>query len=296
MDQLHALRVFVRVAELASFSRAAEHLALPKASVSATVQKLEAMLGTRLLHRTTRQVSLTADGELYYRRGKALLDEFDDLGELFSTDQSRLRGKLRVDMPAAIAESLVLPQLPILLDQHPELDIELSGTDHRVDLIAEGFDCVLRIGAVRDTGLVARPLGALDQLSCASPAYLAHHGMPLTLQDLARHRMVRYQGNDHFEYRDPGGTLRSLSLPARVSVATTGDYLAACLAGLGIAQLPRYSAQAYIGRGELVELLPEWMPPPLPVTLLYAHRRQLPQRCRVFMNWLEELLRPALQA
>lgn len=295
MDHLQAMRVFIRVAELASFTRAAESLALPKASVSATVQRLEAELGTRLLHRTTRQVTLSADGELYYRRGKLLLDDFEDLRALFAPRTDRLRGRLRVDMPAPCARHLVLPHLPALLERHPELDIELSGTDHRVDPVAEGIDCVLRIGDIRAPGLVARPLGTLRQINCASPGYLRQHGTPTHLHDLARHALVRYQGSDRFEYRDAGGDLRHLAMAGQVSVHTTGDYQAAGLAGLGIIQVPRYGVLERLERGELVEILPDHAPPALPVTLLYAHRRHLPARCRMFMNWLEDLLRPILQ-
>lgn len=301
MDQLHALRVFIRVAELRSFSRAAENLGSPKASVSATIQKLEAALGTRLLHRTTRLVRLTADGELYHRRGKELLGEFEDLHDLFAPCDASLRGRLRIDMPAALAHDLVLPALPALLDRFPALDIDLSGTDHRVDLVAEGFDCVLRVGTVRDSSLVARPLGSLPQISCASPAYLARHGTPHSLPDLAQHLLVRYQSsasqNAAFDYLDPdSGLPRQLAMPARLTVHTTEDYLAAAQAGLGLIQAPRYALQPRVDAGALVEVLPHIPPPPLPVSLLYANRRQLPPRTRVFMHWLEELLQPILQA
>jgi DNA-binding transcriptional LysR family regulator len=296
MDQLHALRVFTCVAELASFSRAAERLGLPKASVSSYVQQLEAEFGSRLLQRTTRRVSLTADGELCYRRGKALLEEFENLRAQFAPDDAGLRGTLRIDMPGPIARQWVLPRLIELLDRNPELNIEISGTDHRVDLVAEGIDCVLRIGSLQTSSLVARPLGRMRQISVASPAYLARHGEPHTLHALTRHQLVRYQGNDRFEYLDPdSGTPCHLSLPGQVGVGNTSDYLAAGLAGLGIIQLPRYGVLDRLARGELIELLPQWAPPPLPVTLLYAHRRQLPPRSRVFMNWLEDLLRPLLQ-
>src|SRR5688500_15985936 len=182
MDQLDAMRIFVRVAEMAGFTRAADSLGLPKASVSGAVQQLEAALGARLLHRTTRRVQLTHDGQAYYERCKDLLTDIEELQAMFTPSEQGLNGRLRVDMSSGIARNIVLPRLPEFLQRHPQLAIELSSTDRRVDVVREGFDCVLRVGALADSNLIARRLGAFPIANCASPDYLRRHGVPQSLQ------------------------------------------------------------------------------------------------------------------
>src|SRR5215469_1934091 len=172
MNTLEAMQVFVRVAEEASFTRAAESLGLLKATVSVAVQQLENSLGTRLLHRTTRKVQMTLDGQAYYERCKELLSELDNLQSMFQQSGEALRGRLRVDMPSGLARLYVIPRLPELLKAHPHIEIELSSTDRLVDPIQEGFDCVLRAGAPRDPQLIAKPLGHLTFVNCASSDYL----------------------------------------------------------------------------------------------------------------------------
>lgn len=168
MDKIHAMQLFVRVAELESFSRAAESLTLPKGSVSRQIQALENRLGTQLLHRTTRRVSLTQDGMVYYERAKDLLTNLDELDGMFQHDPSTISGRLRVDMPVSVARNLVIPKLPAFLQQYPGIELELSSSDRLVDVIREGFDCVVRVGALKDSGLIARPLGKLSVINCAS--------------------------------------------------------------------------------------------------------------------------------
>lgn len=236
---IDALRCFVQVAELASFTRAAERLGLPKPRVSAKVQALEAELGTRLLHRTTRRVHPTVDGELLLERCPALLAEVDEVQALFQREPSALRGRLRLDLPHAIACRQVLPRLPEFLARHPALEVSLSTSDRRVDPVAEGIDCVLRIGSLADSGLVARRIGLLPQINCASAAYLARHGVPRSLDDLAPLHIVRYgapPGPVHsaFEYVDAQGRLQLRPMQGLVTVDSTEAYQAACLAGLGL--------------------------------------------------------------
>ena len=191
MNQLDAMHVFVRVAELASFTRAADSLGLPKASASTAVQQLENLLGTRLLHRTTRKVQTTQDGQVFYERCKDLLADVDELQGMFRQAPQALRGRLRVDMPSGMAHSVVIPRLPEFLDLHPQLELELSSADRRVDLVREGFDCVVRVGTLGDSALIARPLGQFRVANCASPTYLQRYGVPRTLEDLATHRLVQ---------------------------------------------------------------------------------------------------------
>ena len=299
MDRLDQLRCFLRVAELGSFTAAADSLGWPKASVSLAVQRLEADVGVQLLHRTTRRVRLSADGAHYQQRARDLLDDMEDLQGMFRQDAGQLTGRLRVDMSSGLARQLVIPHLPAFLARHPALELELSGTDRRVDLVREGFDCVLRVGPLDDNTLVARPLGVMHIVNCASPGYLAAYGTPQTVADLAGHALVHYVGtlgqrSPGFEYHDGEG-YRTLPMRGAVTVNSGEAYSAAALAGLGIIQVPRLGARAAIARGELVEVLPQCVAEPMPVTLLFAQRRHLSRRVVAFMDWVSELVAPELQ-
>lgn len=299
MHSVEAMRMFTRVAELASFTQAADSLGLPKSSVSTALQKLEAELGTQLLHRTTRRVRLTADGQQFYERCRDLLADLDDVQGMFQHSGQALSGRLRVDMSSGIARHQVIPALPAFLAAHPALQLELSCTDRRVDLVREGFDCVVRVGTVADSSLIARPLGALDVLNCASPAYLEAHGTPQTLEALSGHRLIHYASSfggaeDGWEYRDEDGRYRSLPMAGALVVNSAEAYQDACLAGLGFIQAPGSGLRALLDRGALVEVLPQYRAEPMPVTLLYPQRRHLPRRVRVFMDWLEATLAPYL--
>ena len=298
MNRLDSLQMFVRVAELSSFTQAAESLGLPKARVSTAVQQLEGLLGTRLLHRTTRRVQMTQDGQAFYERCKDVLADMDELQAMFQQGVQALRGRLRVDMPVLISRDQVIPRLPEFLADHPQLEIELSSTDRRVDVVREGFDCVLRVGSLVDSGLVARPLGALRQINCASPAYLKQHGTPTTLADLAGHRLVHYvptlgAKSVGWEYEHEGRN-RTLAMGGVLTVNSTEAYQAACLAGLGLVQLPAAGVKSRLASGQLVEVMPQYRAPSLPVSLLYANRRNLPKRVQVFMAWLAQILSPYL--
>ncbi|WP_257386070.1 LysR family transcriptional regulator [Tahibacter caeni] len=299
MDFLQANRVFLRVAELGSFTQAADQLALPKASVSAAVQQLEAQLGTRLLHRTTRRVQLTQDGLSYRERAQDLLADADELQTLFQAGEAAYTGRLRVDMSVGIARHIVVPRLPEFLAAHPHLELQLSSTDRRVDLVREGFDCVVRVGTLADSSLVARTLGRLRVLTVASPAYLAAHGVPESPDELDRHRLVGYTPllgakPEDFEYRAADGSLRTRAMPLSLVVDNSEAYMAACLAGLGLIQAPETGLAAALTRGDLVEVLPGFRADPMPVSLLYANRRQLPKRLQAFLRWLESVLKPHL--
>lgn len=243
-------------------------------------------------------MQLTADGAQFQTRAHDLLHDMDDLQGMFRVDTSQLKGRLRVDMSSGLARQLVIPQLPDFLAQHPGVEIELSGTDRRVDLIREGFDCVLRVGPLDDNTLVARPLGQLRIINCASPAYLAARGTPATLDDLASHALVHYVGtlgqrSPGFEYHD-GEAYRSLPMGGAVTVNSGDGYTAAALAGLGIIQVPLLGARPALTAGTLVEILPGLQAEPMPVTLLYAQRRHLPRRVAAFMDWAAAVIRPEL--
>jgi DNA-binding transcriptional LysR family regulator len=198
-------------------------------------------------------------------------------------------------MPQAIARDVVLPALPAFLADHPALDIELSCVDRRVDLVAEGFDCVLRVGKLTDSSLIARPIGEYRMVNCASPGYLSAHGTPLSLDDLVHHRLVHYvpslgARSAGFEHGDEQGTMHTVAMTGALTVNGTIAYEGAALAGLGIIQVPEVGVREHLVAGRLVEVLPACRAPAMPVSLVYAHRRHLPQRAQVFMNWLAALM------
>lgn len=293
MDKIYAMQLFLRVAELESFTRAAETLSLPKGSVSRQIQALENALGTQLLHRTTRRVSLTQDGMVYYERAKDLLMNLDELDGMFLHDPSTISGRLRVDMPVAIARNVVIPKLPAFLQQFPGIELELSSSDRLVDVIREGFDCVVRVGNLKDSGLIARPLGKLSVINCASPDYLTRFGYPETLDDLGSHALIHYSATLGtrplgFEYFN-GSATQWIKTGGVLTVNSTETYQAACIAWLGIIQVPRVGVRDALRTKKLVEILPQYRAEPMPVSLIYPHRRNLSRRVHVFMEWLTEL-------
>lgn len=294
-----SLRIYQRVAELASFTKAADTLGLSKAGISAAVRDLEAALGTRLLQRTTRKVQMTQDGLAFYERSRDMLDEMDELQTMFQADAD-LAGRLRVDLPLAVARNIVIPQLPAFLAAYPRLQLDLSSTDRRVDLVAEGFDCILRVGELSDSTLVARRLGQFRMVNCASPAYLARYGTPQSPADLAQHQLIDYATTlggrtALFEYVTDGRRLAQ-PVPASVSVNNSDAYQASCLAGLGIIQVPETGVAELIAQGRLLSILPAYRAAPMPVTLLYASRRHLSRRAQRLMQWLADLMAPHLEA
>jgi DNA-binding transcriptional LysR family regulator len=249
------------------------------------------------LLRTTRAVRLTPDGEQFLARAKAFVEEADELATLFQATSS-LSGRVRVDMPVALAREFIIPGLADFLAQHPKLELALSVTDRRVELVREGFDCVLRVGSLADSGLIARRLGELPMTNCASPGYLRRLGTPRRLGDLERHQIVHYSltlGGEEpsFEYRENG---RWVERPMRsiVTVNNTDAYRSACLAGLGIMQTPRLGIQELLRLGQLVEVLPEHTCQPLPVSLVHSRSRGVPKRVRAVMAFLEQAVKSAL--
>jgi DNA-binding transcriptional LysR family regulator len=300
MKNLDALIIFSRVAEMASFTRAAESLGTQKGRVSTVIRELEQEIGVALLHRTTRSVQLTEDGRLFYSRARDLLAEAQELKYLFAGQDTLLRGKLRVDMPTELARSMVVPALPQLLAKHPELELELSSTDRRVDLVQEGFDCVIRLGPVFDETLIARKLGQLRMVNVASPAYLGRYGIPHSLGDLISqgHQMVHYTrlfGSrlSGWEYPEGEG-YSSLSLPGMMQVNSVQTYHEAGLAGIGLIQAGHWALKHHIERGSLIEILPDLRPSPLSVSLVVAHRRNFSHRVRAFTGWIETIIAPWL--
>lgn len=295
MDQLKAMHAFARVVETRSFTQAAISLGMPKATVSSAVRELEDHLGSRLLHRTTRVVELTQDGQVFYNRCIVLLADMDELQGLFRGAGDTLKGTLRVDMPTRLARNHVIPYLGDFLAQHPALRVEISSTDRRVDVVQEGFDCVLRVGDLEESGLVARRLGAFRIVNCASPAYLSQHGHPRCVEDLRQgHYQVHYVRvlggkPEPWEYFD-GQDYQEMALPSKVTVNHSDAYEACCLAGLGLIQTPAIGVRQALASGQLVEILPDAPAEPMPVSMVFSHRRNRSRRVNVFVEWLAERL------
>jgi len=294
---LEALRIFVKVAELASFTRAAEQLGMPKARASLRIQALEAELGVRLFQRTTRTVRPTNDGEQLLPRAKQLVLEADEVGAMFQGSRT-LRGVVRIDLPITFARDVIIPRLPELLAAHPQLEIQVSTTDRRVEVVREGFDCVLSIGSLRPSGLYAQRLGTLAMTNCASPGYVKKYGMPRTLGDLDGHLLIHYAMSlgaepPTFEYPDGLG-FAQYPMRSLVTVNSADAYRAACVAGLGIIQVPRVGVRSLLEDGVLVEVVPELACEEMPVSLVHPHGRSVPRRVRAVMAWLATVVAPRL--
>lgn len=290
MDRFQEMQVFVRIADRGSFSLAAQDLQIPRSTVTNLIKRLEQRLGARLLARTTRQVSLTQEGAAYYQRCVRLLADLDEADSLFRT--TALSGVLRVNLQGTLARHFVLPGLGDFMARHPGLTLHIGEDDRLIDLVREGVDCVLRAGTPQDSTLIAWPLALLDQVTVASPAYLRARGLPQRLSDLDRHCVVAFVSSVTgrpmpLEFWT-GKEVVQRQLAARVSVTGADGYTGAALAGAGLIQVPGYRIQTALEQGDLVVVLPNLPPPPMRVSLMYPHSRQLSMRVRVFRQWLEE--------
>jgi LysR family transcriptional regulator, regulator for bpeEF and oprC len=295
MDRIDLFRVFARVVECANFTRAADTLGMPRSSVSAAIQDLENRVGRRLLNRTTRKVTTTQDGAAFYERCQRLIADVEETENLFRSADFASAGTLRVDMPGRIGRLIVAPALPAFLDAYPQIHVEIGATDRSVDLIGERIDCALRVGPLGESDLIARPVGTLTLINVASPAYLARYGVPRNPGELAHHMAIGYASPSSgrlapWEWVEQGVT-RTLTIKGRVTVNNAEAYIACCLSGLGLIQIPAYDVGVHIRAGELVEVLPEYRAAPMPVTLLYPHRQHLSRRFQVFADWLVDLVR-----
>ena len=298
MDRIDLFRIYARVVECESFTQAAKALGLPRSSVSAAVAALEQRIGTRLLHRTTRRVSATQDGMAFYEHCARLVADVEETEALFRHSAASPAGRLRIDVPGRIGRLIIAPALPDFLVRYPEIDIDLSVTDRAANLIEDGIDCVLRVGPLSDSGLIARSVGELQLINVASPDYLATHGTPDHPGELGGHRAVNYASPttgriEPWEWLEDGA-LHGRALPGRVTVNSAEAYIACCLAGLGLIQIPAYDVAEHLAAGELVEVMPRYRATPMPMTLLYPHRRHLSRRLQVFADWLVALLRTRL--
>lgn len=292
INLFESIRIFIEIVESGSFTQAAENLSIHRPAVTKALQLLEQHSGTRLMQRTTRRINLTPDGEEFYRRSKPLLTQADELLESFSSDRV-LQGQLRVDMPIALAALLVIPNLPDFYSKFPAIEIILSSSDRRRDMLRDGLDCVLRVGELKDGDYVAHRMGSIKMTTCASQSYIDLHGMPVTLEDLREHQAINWINNSSrqimpWTFATPEGTVEMI-LPGKLIVDNSQAYVCAGLAGLGLVQGMNLFLQPYLDSGQFVEVLPHNSSPDRKLSLLYPHRH-LSRKVRIFTEWLKSLL------
>lgn len=288
MDRLDAMRLFTRVVDRRSFTQAAHDLDIPRSTATQVMRQMEERLGVRLLQRTTRIVRPTLDGEAYYRRCLAILDDIEDAEGAFSGAVPK--GTLRVEVQGTIARHFLMPGLPQFFATYPDIEIAMSESDRWVDVVREGVDCVLRYGALPDSDLVARNVTMLERITCAAPAYLERYGYPKTVDDLTNHRAVSLRSITTgtvtpFEFVQ-ADAIKRIDMPSPLSVTGTESFLDGVRLGLGLAQMPVFHIERDIAKGRLVRVLPEYLLPPGPVSVLYPRNRQLSPRVRVFIDWI----------
>ena len=287
MNKLQAMEVFVQVVDTGSFTRTAEMLNMPKASVSTLVQALETSLAAKLLHRTTRLVTVTSDGAAYYERCIRILSDVRDAEESLSRTRLNPSGRLRVDTPTGLSSEILVPALPDFFERYPDITLELGSTDRTVDLIEEGVDCAVRGGALLDTSLIARRVGVINFVTAASPAYLARHGRPTHPNDLLQHRCVNYFSAKNGKVSDwdfnRDGERIAIPLPGAIALNDSNAYVTAGLAGLGIIQMTDYLLTRHVQDGRMVQVLPDWVSDPLPVHIVYPQNRHMSAKVRVFV-------------
>nr|WP_297458857.1 LysR family transcriptional regulator [uncultured Halomonas sp.] len=290
MDRFDAMTLFVRIVESGSFTRAANALDIPRATATLAIQQLERRLGVRLLERTTRQVRPTPEGQAFCERCVQLLAELEDAEATLRPVASNPAGVLRVEMHGTHARLIVLPHIRAFRQRYPGLDLIVTSGDRRVDLVGEGVDCALRGGVPNDSSLIARKLAELPQVICASPGYLESAGYPNHPDELHEHQVVRFfSGNNATDSTLDvivDDRVQSFEASGWMTVNDASSYVVAALQGCGLIQLPRFSVENKLARGELVEVLPGWQKPSLPLYAVYPQRRQLSPRVRVFLDWV----------
>jgi len=295
MDRIQQMHVFVQVVESGNFTRAAEALGLPRSTVSATVQALEDRLGVQLLQRTTRVVRPTQEGLQFAETARDLVDALAQAEGQFRHRPEQISGRLRVDMPSRMARRMVIPALQEFRALYPAVTLDISATDRMIDLVSEGVDAVVRMAELEDSELICRKLGDVPILTCAGAGYVARHGIPARPEDLSRHLLVNYAlrmpaSSSKWDGTEDGRAI-SVTVHSYLCVDNAESYVAGALHGHGLIQVPAHDVAEDITAGRLIEVLADFRPAPVPISVLYARRRHLAPRLKVFMDWLEALLR-----
>jgi LysR family transcriptional regulator for bpeEF and oprC len=293
MDRFQAMQVFMRVVDANSFSRAADNLSLPRATVTMIIQNLEAGLQVRLLNRTTRRISLTPDGAAYYEHCSRILSEVEETEASFRDAARGPKGRLRIDVPSTIGRLILIPRLCEFHCRYPEVELVIGMGDRQVDLVREAVDCVIRGGELADSTLVARRIANFKVITCASPDYLERHGVPTCVEDLSDHTAVHYFSSRTGRVIDWDFIVDGKPLPVKmkgaVSVNDGEAYVACAVQGFGLAQPARFMVQPYLDSGQLIEVLPQLSPSAIPISVAYLQNRHLSPKVRAFVDWVSEL-------
>lgn len=293
MDRFDTMLAFTRVVELESFTKAAMSLNLPKTTVSAQVLALEKRLRVKLLHRTTRRISVTTDGAAYYERAIRLLNELEETEAALHQATSNPKGRLRVDVPTPLGRLVIIPALQDFLKRYPEIQLEIGCDDRPIDLLEEGVDCVIRVGHPLDSTLVARRVGTMQFLLVASPEYLQTYGRPTHHDDLQRHQAVHFFSSKTGKVRnfilEHGGEEQEVPTNRKLAINNGDAIVAAALAGIGVCQVPTFMVQGYLNEGKLERVLGDYPTGSLPLNALYPQNRHLSTKVRTFIEWVAEL-------
>lgn len=292
MEDFSAISTFVRVVEAKSFVGASAQLGMTPSGVSRAVSRLEAKLGVRLLYRSTRSLRLTDDGAAFHVRCKEILDDLADATEALNYANRKPSGKLRVGLALSLGRAALIPRLTEFEQRYPDIRLELSMSDAQMDLNGEGLDCAIRVGQLEDSSLIARKIGYLRNIVCASPDYLRRYGAPESIEDLKNHRCVNYVHPNgrprQWQFDAPGGS-REVDIDAHMLINDGESVLQAVAAGLGITQTPHVLAACLLEKGELERVMTDTQSTGKPVWIVYPQRKHLSARVRAFIEWVREL-------
>jgi LysR family transcriptional regulator, regulator for bpeEF and oprC len=293
MDRFQAMQVFTRVVDANSFTRAADNLGLPRATVTTIIQNLEALLQVRLLNRTTRRISLTPDGAAYYEHCARILGEVEETESSFRDVAKGPKGRLRIDVPSVIGRQILIPRLCEFHCRYPEVELVIGMGDRQVDLVREAVDCVIRVGELQDSTLVARRIGSFKSITCAAPEYIERHGVPTSIDDLQDHYAVHYFSSRTGRTIDWDFVVDGISTPIKmrgnISVNDAEAYVACGVQGFGLIQPARFMVLSYLASGTLLEVLPQLSPSPMAISVAYMQNRHLSPKVRAFVDWVADL-------
>lgn len=296
---LELMTIFVKVVELRSFTKAADALQLHRPAVSKSIQQLEVDLGVKLLHRTTRSLSVTAEGDEIYQRAKALLGDVNEMMASVSPTQPP-RGRLRIDAPLALTHTILIPSLNEFQALYPQIEIVLTASDRLTDMVSEGVDCVIRLGELVDSSFISRRVGTVRMATCAAPAYLEKYGTPLTPDDLVHHNAIHFFSEHSREVMEWKFVMDGKVIsrrPGSSMLVNNSDVLLSCgLAGLGMLHALQTALDPHIQSGELQEVLTDYATVTKPVSILFPDRRYLSPKVRVFIDWFSKVFAAKFQS
>ena len=292
MDHISRVGVFLQVVKYESFAGAARALGMTGPAISKQVQSLEEKLGVKLLNRTTRHVSMTEEGAIYFDRARKALEDLEEAEQQIQELKACPTGKLKVNAPMSFGTQFLTKPIASFAEQYPDVELEIDFSDRWVDVSGEGYDVVVRIASLQDSNLIARKLAPCPIVLCAGKKLIEKHGMPDSVAALVGYPAVVYNRHgqkEEWRYKDQNDEVRALTLNRNFAANTAEMQLEACLQGLGIALLPMFSAHPYIASGELVEVFPEYKThPERGIYAMYPQNRYLSTRTRLFIDWLSE--------